>query len=135
MLKPLKVLTGKPIGIVTLDNETARGAVDATGNFLYDKEVELTGLNAVIDPVEKDNDKIAAGTKALEIPTYVGEEYATTELTATDVVADTLLKVSSGKLVKATTGAAALWKYVGTYANPYGVTMHHIKRIAEVTAA
>lgn len=108
-----------------------RGTPLEGGAFFADKDKNYDGINAVIQPREIDNDDIAVGELFNKVPTRVGEEYATSELTG-ELTAGDPLTVTSNKFAKATSGTAE-WEYVGEYSNPFGIAMYHVKRIPAKT--
>lgn len=128
MLKYLIVDLNKGIAQATAASAMTRGAISDDGEFFADKERNYDGINAAIEQKESAFETIASGELYNKVPTRVGEEYATTELTPTSLSAGDYLKPSSGKLIKASSGAA-IWQYVGTYSNPYGVTMYRVRRV------
>ena len=129
MLKHLVRHQGKGILEVVAEAAMTRGTPLEGGEYFADKEIEYNGINAVIEPVEKDNDTIAEGAIYLKEPTMLGERYATTELTATGLNAGDMVVVNSGKFVKPTKSGAAFWKYQGVYENPFGVNMYIVERV------
>ena len=129
MLKHLVRHQGKGILEVVAEAAMTRGTPLEGGEYFADKEIEYNDINAVIEPVEKDNDTIAEGAIYLKEPTMLGERYATTELTATGLNAGDMVVVNSGKFVKPTKTGAAFWKYQGVYENPFGVNMYIVERV------
>ena len=129
MLKHLVRHQGKGILEVVAEAAMTRGTPLEGGEYFADKEIEYNGINAVIEPVAKDNDTIAEGAIYLKEPTMLGERYATTELTATGLNAGDMVVVNSGKFVKPTKTGAAFWKYQGVYENPFGVNMYIVERV------
>ena len=129
MLKHLVRHQGKGILEVVAEAAMTRGTPLEGGEYFADKEIEYNGINAVIEPVEKDNDTIAEGAIYLKEPTMLGERYATTELTATGLNAGDMVVLNSGKFVKPTKTGAAFWKYQGVYENPFGVNMYIVERV------
>lgn len=120
-------MKGKPIA--TASESMTRGAFLDNGDFIADKERDYNGVNAVIDKKEKEFETIASGDLYVRIPTRIGEEYATTELTGgSGMTAGDKLVVSSKKLVDAGANTPT-WEFVGEYANPFGLTMYQVRRI------
>ena len=133
MLKHLIRHQGKGILEVVAEAAMTRGTPLEGGEYFADKEMEYNGINAVIEPVEKDNDTIVEGAMYLKEPTMLGERYATTELTATGLTVGDMVVVDGGKFVKPTKTGAAFWKYQGVYENPFGVDMYIVERVPSAT--
>ena len=98
MLKHLIRHQGKGILEVVAEAAMTRGTPLEGGEYFADKEIEYNGINAVIEPVEKDNDTIAVGAMYLKEPTMLGERYATTELTATGLTVGDMVVVDGENL-------------------------------------
>lgn len=82
------------------------------GSYILDKPENFDGINAVIDPTWADSDNIEANERILMIPTEFGERYASTEVNPTGLLKGDLLTAdATGKLVKAKSGATAIWRY------------------------
>lgn len=106
----------------TLDAATTTGLV-----FLVDVSKNYDGMNAIVSPQDKDFETIAAGATCLAVPTYVGEKFATTELTIGSLTKGDYLKASSGKFVAAATNDVCNYVYGGTYSDPTGLTMYVVE--------
>lgn len=140
MLRFLEVTEGKQIQIVKAGAALKRGApvaksvandnvTAATGDplFLVDNAPNYDGVNAAIIPDDAAFEDIASGTLCLAVPAYVGERYATTELTVGSLSKGDTLTASAGKFVAGENGK---WAYGGTYSDPTGLTMYIVERIA-----
>ena len=149
MLRYLQVLKDKPIQILETSAALTRGAcvakdyatgkvagATATGGFfLVDNAMNFDGINAVIAPSEGDFESIASGALCLMVPTFVGERYATSELTVGSLEVGDALKASAGKFVAGAQNDVCEWVYGGTYADPTGITMYIVERVAPITVA
>lgn len=140
MLRFLQVTEGKQIQIVKAGAALKRGApvtksvaadtvAAATGDavFLVDNAPNYNGINAAIIPDDAAFEDIASGALCLAVPVYVGERYATTELTIGSLSKGDKITASSGKFVADADGK---WAYGGTYSDPTGLTMYIVERIA-----
>lgn len=127
MLCRLVEQENKPILQVVATAAMKRGAIDNAGDFFADVPKNYDGINAVIQPLEKDCEDIAQGARYNKIPTVKGERYATTELTLGSLQVGDTLTTASGKFV----AGSGKWKYQGVYANPYGLTMYIVERVSE----
>lgn len=148
MLRFLQVNTAKNIQILDANTALTRGAGvvkdAATGKvgkatadtcaFLVDAPVNSDGVNAG-GYDDKSFETIEAGAKCLLVPVYVGERYATTELTLGSLSVGDNLAVSAGKFVAATASKPSNWVYGGTYSDPTGLTMYIIECVPETTVA
>lgn len=149
MLRYLEVLKNKPIQILKAGAALTRGGcvvkdyTDGTvdpatadaGFCLIDNAPNYDGINAVIAPTDADFESIASGALCLLVPTFVGERYATTELTPTSLSVGDALIASAGKFVKGAQNDVCDWVYGGTYADPTGLTMYIVERVAPITVA
>lgn len=149
MLRYLQVQKDKPIQILEAGAALKRGgcvvkdytddtvdpATADSGFFLVDNAANYDGINAVIAPTDADFENIASGALCLVVPTYVGERYATTELTIGSLSKGDALIASGGKFVAGVQSDVCDWVYGGTYADPTGLTMYIVERVAPVTVA
>lgn len=135
MLSYLKVENGKPIPQEVAAEDMKRGVPLEGGAFLADKDKTYDGINAVIDPREKDCDVITQGAIYNKVPTRVGESYATTELTVAGLSVGDALTVVDGKFVKATVAGTYEWVYGGVYDNPFDMTMYVVTRGGGIAVA
>ena len=115
----------KPITQVVLEAAAKRGAPIEGGAYFIDVPKNYDGVNAVIEPLDKDFEDIAAGARVNRIPTRVGERYATTELTVGTLKVGDSLTVTNGKFV----AGNGDWIYGGVYNNPYGLTMYIVEKV------
>lgn len=149
MLRFIQVVSNKPIHIMEADGAIDRGeavSIDlATGKaapigstataaeYIADAPKNYDGINAIVMPTDDTGDSIASGGNVLVIPTYIGERYATDQVTATGLVAGDKVTAKGGKFVEATSAESYNYIYVGTYSDPVG-TLHIIERVANATA-
>lgn len=143
MVRNLSVITSKNIPIAVAGENMTRGMAvvqnhadgtvkKANGEdeiFLVDVAMNYDGINAVVNPTDKDFETIKTGDKVLLIPVQFGESYATTEVTATGLGKGDYLKTAAGKFIKATTGDKTGFVYADPYSDPTGLTMYEIKRV------
>ena len=134
MLSRLMEQENKPIKQVVAESALKRGAPLEGGAYFVDVQKNYDGINAVIEPMEKDFEDIAEGQMFNRIPTVLGERYATTELTKGSLVVGKPLKVEGNKFVEATASDPYEWIYDGEYANPYGLTMYIVEKVPAGTA-
>lgn len=142
MLRFLKVTEGKPIQILPVSAETKRGApvtidkanseIDnataVSGFGLVDIAASYDGINAVISHNDAAFETIALGDDALYVEGQVGEKYATTEVTATNLEIGNLLKAASGKFVTGANTELCEWIYQGEYSDPTGLSMYAVSK-------
>lgn len=121
--------------VVDYTDETLGKATANTGIYLVDVAPTYDGINAVVTPPDGSFEDIAAGQMCIEIPTYLGERYAITEVTTTGLSKGTPIVTSAGKFVKAGLSTKYEWVYGGTYADPSVAGMHIIERVPEGTTA
>ena len=143
MLRFLQVTEDKQISILdageamvrggTITKDYSDGTVDkataATNFYLADVAPNSNGINAIITPTDAGFEAIAAGDKVLVVPTYVGERYATTELTIGALVKGNYLKSAGGKFVAAEASDNSTWVYGGLYSDPTGLTMYVVEKV------
>lgn len=146
MLRILQTTQGKPIKAtykaseamyqgmaVSLDH--ANGEVDkatGVGDYIVDVPKEYTGLYAIVNPADDAFESIASGKLVNVIPTFIGDRYATDQITSSGLTKGDALKVASGLFVAATSGDGYQYVYGGTYADPTG-TLHIVERVAKAT--
>jgi hypothetical protein len=147
MLRDLQVKKNKPIEIMTTAAEMVRGTVvaktlsDGTvaavssglGDYLVNGSKEYTGIYAVVNPSDSVHDTIAAGAKCQVVNTFVGERYASSEVTPGTADIGDPMNVSSGKFVKAAGASAYQWVYGGLQVDPTG-RLPIIEKVAPSTA-
>ena len=132
MLSRLMEYEIKPIKQVVADKALKRGAPLEDGAYFADVQKNYDGVNAVIEPMEKDFEDIAIGQRYNRIPTLLGERYATTEVEKGELNKGDMVKVQDGKFVSAA-GAEAEWMYDGVYDNPYGLDMYIVEKVPPKT--
>jgi len=143
MFRYLKANGSKPIQMRTLSADMKRGTpvtvdyandevdkASTTGGIGFvDIPMNADGLNAVYSPTDGSFEDLKEGTKALYVPTYVGERYATTELTVGNLEVGNYLKTASGKFVSAANSEVSEWVYGDVYSDPTGLTMYAVEKI------
>jgi hypothetical protein len=148
MFRYLQTQQNKPVEILPVDGDTARGAVvtkdiengtikavtTGLGEGFVDAAHKYEGFNAAINPTERTFELITDGELAVYIPATIGDRFATSEVTSTYAKKGHPLTASSGKLVKAAGGATYQWIYGGKYVDPMGVTIDIVERVAPATA-
>lgn len=127
MLKFLIEQAGKAAQQVIVSAATKTGTPVDT-YYVYDKEMEYTGMNAIVAPRLKDNDTIAADSLALRIPVELGDELATDQVTPGTMTDGSVCEPADGKYV---VNANGHFKYRGAWTEaPFGVTMYKIERVS-----
>lgn len=148
MLRHLQVVENKPIKTTFVTSaemyqgmgvslDFANSEIDkatGVGDYLVDIPKSYTGLYSIVNPEDDAFEVIASGANALVVPTYVGEIYATDQLTIGTLSVGDPLKVASGLFVAAAQGNSYQWIYKGTHSDPTG-TMYKIERVALGTVA
>lgn len=132
MVASAEMKTGSVVN-KTLSDGTVAVATSGTGEYFVDAPKDYTGLNSVVNPSDADSTTIASGAKCVAIPTYIGDRFATSEVTRNYADAGDPMVVSSGKLVKASATNAYQWIYGGTYSDPAG-SLHIVEKVASGTA-
>lgn len=94
-------------------------------DFIASTPKTYEGIGAVIDQKWVATDDIADGDIYNKVPTFIGERYATTELTPAGLSDGNACTVSAGKFIK----GDGKWVYHGEYPNPYGVTMYIVEKV------
>ena len=147
MLRFLQVNENKPLALMKAGEAMTKGAavvkdytdgtVDkatATGGiFLVDKANNYDGVNAAVPQNDGGFENIAQGEIVITIPTYVGERYATSEVTATSLTVGAYLKASAGKFVAGAKDDTCNFVYQGVYDDPCGKTLYIIEVVAPHT--
>lgn len=145
MLRILTPLGGRPIKAtytasenmvqgmsVSLDTENAE--VDkATGNgdYIVDVPKSYTGIYSVVNPKDDDFEEIASGKLVNVIPAYLGDRFATDQVTALGLDVGDPLTAAAGLFVKATAPSTSQWVFGGTYADPTG-TLYIVERVPSI---
>lgn len=108
-------------------NEGDMTAAAATGETFYMVDIAKTynGINAVVEPLEKDFEGIKQGDRVIAVPILPGERYATSEVTVGDAAIGDKMAATAGKLAKADNGD---WIYCGEHSDPTGIPMFIVKR-------
>lgn len=146
MLRLLQVLGHKPNKAMYVASEDmkqgmavsidhANGEVDKAtglGEYLVQVSPKYEGLNAVVPPLDDAFEDIASGDKVILIPTFIGERYATDQITTTGLTAGDPLDVAAGLFQEATSSDAYCWIYGGTYLDTTG-TLHIVERVPNAT--
>lgn len=149
MLRYLQVTENKPVKITTASVAVKRGApitVDftdgtvapataGTGLYLADVAKNYDGINAIIEPTDGDFEDIKVGGKVLRVVPFVGDRFATTEVTAAGLVAGDPLVATAGKFVKAGSAKDYEFVYGGTYADPSVENSYIVERVERNTTA
>lgn len=149
MLRFLQVNEHKPLELVRAGEDMTKGAavvMDYTDNtvnkatatdgiFLVDRANDYNGINSIIPQNDAGYEAIKSGDLVIRIPAYVGERYATSELTKGEMSVGDYVKASAGKFVAAATSDTCEWIYGGEYDDPTG-TLYIVERVApyKVTA-
>lgn len=118
---------------VSLD--TANAEVDkatGVGDYLVDIPKSYTGLYAIVNPEDDAFELIASGSYVNVVPTFVGDRFATDQITTTGLTAGDPMDVAAGLFQEATSSDAYQWVYGGTYSDPTG-TLHIVERVAKGT--
>lgn len=148
MLRDLQVKKNKPTEIMTTAAEIVRGTVvtkdlsagtvaaasSGLGEYFVNGSKEYTGIYSVVNPTDSAHDTLAAGAKCQVVNTFVGERYASSEVTIGTTEVGDPMNVSSGKFVKAAGGSAYQWIYCGYQVDPTG-RLPVIEKVAPATAA
>lgn len=114
--------------VVTKAGKTVAVAVDGTGDYLADAQKTYTGLNAVVNPTDAASTVIASGAMCVSVPAYLGDRFASSEVTRNYADKGDPMVVSNGKFVKAASANAYQWVYGGEYQDPAG-TLHIVERV------
>lgn len=127
MFVNLVVMDGKHIPQAVAEAALVRGQPVDDGAFIVSVPKKYDGIAAVIDPKAADSDKIAIGETYNKVPTFVGERYATTEVTGAESLNDgDSLKVEGGKW----TAGDGEWKFGGKFtAHAYGVDLWIVEKV------
>ena len=104
----------------------------ATGasHFVVTNAKNYDGINAVIEPTDAEHEEIKANGLCIRVPLQLGDIFATTEVTTTNLSAGDAVIPSAGKYIKDTaqTSTSGL-VYLGTYENPWNLDMYMIECI------
>ncbi|MBO5970926.1 MAG: hypothetical protein J6S14_20815 [Clostridia bacterium] len=127
MFVNLIVMSGKHVPQAKAEVEMVRGQPVEGGAFIVNKPKNYDGVNAIFEPKAVESDMIAIGELYNKEPTFVGERYATTEVTGADTLAEgDALTVADNKWV----AGEGEWKFGGKYtAHAYGVDMWIVEKV------
>lgn len=118
---------------VSLDHANAEvDKATGVGHYLVDVPKSYTGINAIVNPEDDAFESIASGTFVNVVPTFIGDRFATDQVTPTGLTVGDPLDVTAGVFAEATSSDAYQWIYGGTYSDPTG-TMYIIERVAAAT--
>lgn len=104
------------------------------GDYIVDVPKSYTGLYAIVNPEDDAFESIASDTIVNVIPAYIGDRFATDQITTTGLTVGEPLDVANGVFIEATTGDAYQWVYGGVYPDPTG-TLHIVERVSKGTVA
>lgn len=102
------------------------------GDYIVDVPKKYEGLYAIVNPEDDAFEDIETGDLVLVIPTYIGDRFATDQITSAGLSVGDPLDVAAGLFVEATSNDAYQYVYGGTYADPTG-TLHIVERVAKAT--
>ena len=102
----------------------------ATGesHYVVTNSKNYDWINAVIEPTDAEHETIASGDLCIRVPLQLGDIFATTEVTTTNLSAGDAVIPSAGKYIKDTaqTSTSGL-VYLGAYENPWNLDMYMIE--------
>ena len=148
MFRVLQELEYKPRPILTNNAEITRGTVvykdpaddkikaltSGLGEGFIDTPRYYTYANVSYDQLENSFETIAANAKAIYVPTATGTVVATSRATVGNADKGDPFTVTSGVLVKASSGAAYHWAYEGVFTEPTSTPTYVFRRIPASTA-
>ena len=105
----------------------------ATGatKYVVTNAKNYDGINAVKEPTDAEHETIASGDLCIRVPLELGDVFATTEVTTTNLSAGDPVIASAGKYVKDTADTSTTGLvYLGSYDNPWGLAMYSIEVVA-----
>ena len=102
-------------------------ATDAS-HYVVTNAANFDGINAVKEPTDAEHETINSGDLCIRVPLQLGDIFATTEVTTTNLSAGDAVIPSAGKYVKDTadTSTSGL-VYLGVYENPWDLKMYTIE--------
>ena len=133
MLKPRAICVaneamtnGAPVAYDAATRKLAK-ATDAS-HYVVTNAKDFDGINAVKEPTDAEHETIATGALCIRVPLELGDIFATTEVTTTNLSAGDAVIPSAGKYVKdtAATSTSGL-VYLGAYENPWNLSMYMIE--------
>ena len=117
---------GAPVAYDTATRKLSK----ATGasHYVVTNAKNFDGYNAAFEQTEAEHETIASGALCIRVPLELGDIFATTEVTTTDLSAGDAVIPSAGKYVKDTadTSTSGL-VYLGAYENPWNLNMYMIE--------
>lgn len=117
---------GAPVAYDAATRKLAK-ATDAS-HYVVTNAKNFDGINAVKEPTDAEHETIASGALCIRVPLELGDIFATTEVTTTNLSAGDAVIPSAGKYVKDTadTSTSGL-VYLGAYENPWNLSMYMIE--------
>ena len=132
-LKPRKICVanealtnGAPVSYNAANGKLSKAS--AASHYVVTNAKNYDGINAVKEPTDAEHEAIAADALCIRVPLELGDIFATTEVTTTNLSAGDPVIPSSGKYIKDTaqTSTSGL-VYLGAYENPWGLNMYMIE--------
>lgn len=104
------------------------GKATGASHYVVTNAKNYDGINAVKEPTDAEHETIASGALCIRVPLQLGDIFATTEVTTTNLSAGDAVIPSAGKFVKDTadTSTSGL-VYLGAYENPWNLAMYSIE--------
>ena len=104
------------------------GKASAASHYVVTNAKNYDGINAVKEPTDAEHETITSGDLCIRVPLELGDIFATTEVTTTNLSAGDAVIPSAGKYVKdtAATSTSGL-VYLGAYENPWNLAMYMIE--------
>ena len=135
-LKPRMICTanealvnGAPVAYTAATRKLAKAT--AATKYVVTNAKNYDGINAVMEPTDAEHEAIASGDLCIRVPLEIGDVFATTEVTTTNLSVGDPITVATGKFAKDTAQTpAGGMVYLGTYDNPWGLNMYMIEVIA-----
>ena len=117
---------GAPVDYTPATRKLAKAA--GASHYVVTNAKNFDGINAVKEPTDAEHETIASGALCIRVPLELGDIFATTELTTTNLSAGDAVIPSAGKYVKDTadTSTSGL-VYLGAYDNPCGLDMYMVE--------
>jgi hypothetical protein len=118
---------------VSLDHANAEvDKATGVGDYLVDIPKSYTGIYAIVNPEDDAFESIAQGAFVNVIPTYVGDRFATDQVTTTGLSVGDPIDATAGVFAEATSSDAYQWIYGGTYADTTG-TLYIVECVPNAT--
>lgn len=104
------------------------GKATGASHYVVTNSKNYDGINAVQEPTDAEHETIASGDLCIRVPLQLGDIFATTELTTTNLSAGDAVIPAAGKYVKDTadTSTSGL-VYLGAYENPWNLSMYMVE--------